>query len=190
MNRLNTLFAVVGVAATLLISTGSAFAHTLGTPRTVTNGNDTLRATVTVAPPVEGELYAMVAVGEAYFFFDPQGGLVAEPIPVTSGALQGSYHLFSYTSESVPPGKWRIYTIITTVGGNPFDVTTWVGGFSGLRTLMFHNGLPSSISGDHDGDGHPDDDSDGDGYHDDDHDRDGEHDEDDEEDDDDDDRHR
>ncbi len=168
------------LAMTLGSLTTSAAAH-LYTPKAVVDnvGQDRIQAVVQFHEPVAGDLYVATVLNGEFYFLAQTGQLTPDILPFRQNQdFSQDITALDFDTTGIPAGRYPLYQVVTEPGGDPLNFTHWIGGLAGLSVINFNVGLPTSESGDLNGDGFADDDHDHDGFHDDDHNRDGFHDDD------------
>ena len=203
------------LASVLLISMASANIYAAGgilsTPKSVVNlTNDTVKIDITFKNAQAGDLYVFTEAGGQRVWLEQNGNFSFAPVAHTAnGNFSGTFEVYSLNTYSgLAPSSYPVYSIVTTVGGDPLNVNDWVSGISTLNKVGIRVGQDVSVTKDfnndgfsdddknHDGfsdtdrnqdgyadddanqDGYSDDDQNQDGYHDDDNNRDGYHDDD------------
>lgn len=155
---------------------GAMSGGTLSTPKTVLRSSgEHAKLQVNFSDSVTGDLYLIAQIGESYLFITEQG-VSTESAPFRSNqTYSGEISLLDISTDTLTPGKYILYQLTTSAGGDPLNAAAWAGS---VNLIHFSVGENVAIHGDRDGDGFADDDLNKDGFHDDDQDQDGYHDDD------------
>ncbi len=141
------------------------------TDRAVVGENDTLEARLRFPAADQGDLYVAARIGGKLRFYGEDGKFHSDPVPYKQdGTFDQEETLFRFPGMMVPAGRYILYAAITDAGADVYDTSRWHGP---LARQLFIANEPGQMSGDHDGDGWPDDDSNRDGFSDMDHNYDG-----------------
>ncbi len=158
--------------AMLLISAGlcqTAFAD-VWINRSLVNTGDTL--TVKVVHPQSAGVQ-----GDVYTFFLLPGQNLADAIPKDDSGnplpslrnvdLGQTHTVFDLVVPSgLAPGRYFLVEIVTVPGGDPRNLSDWIGGVGAFNRVLFFLDDPVMPVYDRDGDGFFDDDANRDGFHD------------------------
>ncbi len=141
------------------------------TDRAVVGENDTLEARLRFPVADQGDLYVAARIGGKLRFYGEDGKFHSDPVPYKQdGTFDQEETIFRFPGMMVPAGRYILYAAITDAGADVYDTSRWHGP---LARQLFIANEPDQMSGDHDGDGWPDDDSNHDGFSDMDHNYDG-----------------
>ncbi len=141
------------------------------TDRAVVGSDDVLEARLRFPVADEGDLYVAARIGEKLRFYGEDGKFHSMPVPYRrTGPFHQEETIFRFPGMMVPPGRYILYSVVTDEGADVYDTHRWHGP---LARQLFIANQPPQMSGDHDGDGWPDDDDDHDGFSEMDHDYDG-----------------
>ncbi len=134
------------------------------TDRAVIDPNLDLTARVCFPAPDQGDLYVAALIDGVLYFYGENGQFSPDPVPYRQDGQYDANQclpLFTFPGELVPGGRYILYSIVTDTGADPYDFTRWHGPL-GRQLFIAHE--PPETSGDHDGDGWPDDDDDRNGF--------------------------
>jgi len=171
-NSIKTFIVAAVFAVCATASLGSASASTLDANKTVFGpAGGTISPTVTSTTPDSGDRYVVIRVNGAgpLFYVKPGGtSVTTTPTPFAAGSTfpaGTSTPLFNVNSLGLAPGTYQVAEVDTDAGADPLDASKW---HQSLKAKNFSVGQPTTVNGDFDGDGFPDDDADKNGFHDDD----------------------
>ena len=141
------------------------------TDHAVVRENDTLEARLRFPGADQGDLYVAARIGGKLRFFGEDGKFHSVPVPYKQdGSFDQEETIFRFPGMIVPAGRYILYAAVTDAGADVYDTSRWHGP---LARQLFIANEPDHMSGDHDGDGWPDDDTNHDGFSDMDHNYDG-----------------